>query len=178
MSYLTSMTIEIRSEKNNDRDAVWRINSAAFETDAEAILVDALRDGGFAEVSLVAELDGALIGHILFSRLVIVTETGREQALSLAPMAVLPRYQRQGVGSSLVNAGLEACSRRGHKAVLVLGHPEYYPRFGFSAQQAEPLESPFGGGSAWMAIELVPGALAGIRGWVEYPPPFGASEPG
>ena len=68
---------------------------------------------------------------------------------------------------------MEACREKGHKLVLVLGHPEFYPRFGFSADLARPLESPFGGGEAWMAMELVPGALMGIAGRVEYPPPFG-----
>jgi len=109
---------------------------------------------------------------ILFSRLPIVTEGGTVDALSLAPMAVLPSHQRQGVGSRLVEAGLETCRENGHKIVVVLGHPDFYPRFGFSADLAQPLESPFGGGEAWMAMELVPGALAGVEGRVEYPAPF------
>ena len=66
----------------------------------------------------------------------------------------------------------EACRKKGHKIVVVLGHTEFYPRFGFSAELAQPLESPFGGGEAWMAMELVSGALAGVEGRVEYPPPF------
>jgi putative acetyltransferase len=164
--------VVIRSEAASDLDAIRQVNRAAFESDAEANLVDALRDGGYVEVSLVAEVDGEIVGHILFSRLPIITKTGQVDALSLAPMAVLPSHQRQGIGSNLVEAGLETCREKGHKIVVVLGHPEFYPRFGFSADLARPLKSPFGGGDAWMAMELVPGALAGVEGRVEYPPPF------
>lgn len=167
------MSIEIRPEQAADREAIWNVNHAAFETDAEADLVDSLRDGGFVEVSLVAKVDGQIVGHILFSRLPIVTETRTVDAVSLAPMAVLPSYQRRGIGSRLFEAGLQACRDSGHRIVVVLGHPEFYPRFGFSADLARPLESPFGGGDAWMALELAPGALAGIKGRVKYPPPFG-----
>lgn len=169
------MDMTIRPEQNDDREAIWSVNRAAFETDAEADLVDALRQGGFVEISLVAEVDGEIVGHVLFSRLPIITEAGIVDAVSLAPMAVLPGRQRQGIGSRLVKAGLQACRERGHRIVVVLGHPEYYRRFGFSADLARPLESPFGGGDAWMALELVPGALAGVQGRVEYPPPFGNS---
>ena len=169
------MDVEIRPESDQDRQAVWNVNRAAFETEEEANLVDALRDGGYVEVSLVAEVDGEVVGHILFSRLPIVTNFGTVDALSLAPMAVMPSYQRRGIGSKLVAAGLETCREHGHRLVVVLGHPEFYPRFGFSAKLARPLESPFGGGEAWMAMELVPGTLAGVEGRVEYPPPFGTT---
>jgi putative acetyltransferase len=163
----------IRPEQNDDRKAIWSVNRAAFKTDAEADLVDALREGGFAEISLVAEVDGEIVGHILFSRLPIITEAGTIDAVGLAPMAVLPGHQRQGIGSRQVKAGLQACREQGHRIVVVLGHPAYYRRLGFSADLARPLASPFGGGDAWMALELVPGALAGVQGRVEYRPPFG-----
>ena len=164
--------IVIRPETKQDRQAVWNVNRAAFETDAEATLVDALRDGGYVEVSLVVVDDGEIVGHILFSPLPLVTEVGAVDTLSLAPMAVLPSHQRQGIGSRLVEAGLEACREQGCKIIVVLGHTEFYPRFGFSSELAQPLKSPFGGGDAWMAMELVPGALTGVEGRVEYPPPF------
>jgi putative acetyltransferase len=170
------MTPEIRPEADHDREAVWSLNRAAFGAEDEANLVDALRDGGYVEVSLVAESDGEMVGHILLSRLEIVTENGIVDAVSLGPMAVLPGRQRQGVGSRLVEAGLEACRKRNHKIVVVLGHPEFYPRFGFSVELAQPLESPFGGGDTWMAMEHVPGALEGVVGKVDYPPPFGLFE--
>jgi len=166
------MNIVIRPETGQDQEAIWSVNQAAFEGDAEANLVDALRDGGFAEVSLVAEVDEEIVGHILFSRLFIATKVGKVDALSLAPMAVLPSHQRQGIGSRLVETGLEACRESGHRIVAVLGHPEFYPRFGFSAERARRLESPFGGGEAWMALELTPGVLASVEGRVEYSSPF------
>jgi len=170
--------IVIRPETEQDRQAVWNVNRAAFDSDTEADLVDALRDGGYVEVSLVAECDDEIVGHILFSRLPIITKVGTVQALSLAPMAVLPSHQRRGIGSKLVEEGLAACRQQGHKIVVVVGHPEFYPRFGFSAELARPLGSPFGGGEAWMAMELVPGALLGVVGRVKYPPPFGIDEDG
>jgi len=168
------MDLDIRPESDQDRQAVWNVNRAAFEAEEEANLVDALRDGGYVEVSLVAEVDNEIVGHILFSRLPVITKVGTVQTVSLAPMAVLPSHQRRGIGSRLVEVGLEACRKHGHKIVVVLGHPEFYPRFGFSAKLARPLESPFGGEEAWMARELVSGALDGVDGRVEYPPPFGA----
>ncbi|WP_203329109.1 GNAT family N-acetyltransferase [Candidatus Laterigemmans baculatus] len=168
------MSLVIRPEAERDRQAVRGVNRAAFGTTAEADLVDALREGGQVAVSLVAESNGRLVGHILFSGLLIVADPATVDAVSLAPMAVLPSHQRQGIGCQLVEAGLRACRERGDRIVLVLGHPEFYRRFGFSAPLAEPLASPFGGGEAWMALELEPGALHGIAGRVEYPPPFAA----
>ena len=141
------------------------------------MLVDAtLGAGGHARLSLVAERAGRVVGHILFSDLPIVTATGTVSALALAPMAVLPEFQRQGIGSARVRHGLDECRRQGHRIVVVLGHPDFYPRFGFSAKLAERLTSPFHGGDAFMALELTPGALEGVTGRVQYAPPFGAWE--
>ena len=167
------MNVTIRPEQDADRQAIWSVNQIAFEGASEAELVDALRDSGFIEVSLVAELEREIVGHILFSRVTIATTSGPVDALSLAPMAVVPAHQRIGIGTKLVEAGLSACRVGGNKIVVVLGHPAFYPRFGFSAEQARKLESPFGGGEAWMALELVPGVLAGVQGRVEFSPPFG-----
>ena len=162
----------IRPETIADPEAIRNVNCLAFGQDAEARLVDALRDGGYVRLSLVAEKDGEVVGHILFSDLPIITKAGTVPALALAPMSVLPAFQRQGIGSALVRRGLEICREHGHRIVIVLGHPDYYPRFGFSVRLAGPLSSPFGGGESWMALELVPGALAGVVGNVQYPPPF------
>ena len=166
----------IRAEVDGDCEAIWAVNRSAFETDAEANLVNALRDGDFAAVSLVAEIGGKVVGHILFSPLTIVTKVGTVEAVSLAPMAVLPSHQRRGIGSKLVEAGLDVCRERGHKIVVVLGHPDFYRRFGFSPDLASPLVNPFGDGEAWMSLELVTGALSGVEGRVEYPDPFNALE--
>ena len=170
------MNVVIRPETVQDRAAIWHVNQAAFEGDAEANLVDALRDGGFVDASLVAGVDGRVVGHILFSRVTILAKSATIDALSLAPMAVLPSHQRQGIGTMLVESGLAACREQGRKIVLVLGHPEFYTRFGFSAELAQQIESPFGGGEAWMAIELTEGSLGGIEGRIQYSPPFTALE--
>jgi putative acetyltransferase len=108
----------------------------------------------------------------MFSDLNILSENGTVPALALAPMAVLPDFQRQGIGSTLVRRGLEVCKEQGHRIVVVLGHPDFYPRFGFSAKLAERLESPYGGGPSHMAAELVAGALEGVAGKLAYSPPF------
>jgi putative acetyltransferase len=165
----------IRLEAAADHEAIRHVNSLAFGQDAEARLVDALREGGYVRASLLAEQVGKVVGHVLFSDLPIITETGTVPSLALAPMAVMPDYQRQGIGSALVRRGLEVCKEQGHRIVVVLGHAQFYPRFGFSSKLASALSSPFGGGDSWMALELVPEALAGVTGQVQYPPPFGAS---
>jgi putative acetyltransferase len=168
--------ITIRPETSADYPAVYKVNQLAFNgRDSEPGLVEAVRksDGYIPELSLVAEEDGQVVGHILFSRIVIETPDGTIPALSLAPMAVLPGHQNKGIGSALVRAGMEACKQLGHGVVIVLGHPNYYPRFGFSAALAEPLECPYGAvGGAWMAAETIPGALKDIRGKVVYPAYF------
>jgi putative acetyltransferase len=169
------MTLRIRPETKIDHPAIREVNRLAFGGEMESRLVDDLRDGEFMRISLVAELDGIVIGHICFSELSITTELGPVAALSLAPMAVLPHFQRHGIGSALVRRGLAVGREQGHRIVVVLGHPEFYPRFGFSAELAEPLESPYAGGPAWMALELVEGALRGVTGRVQYPPPFPAA---
>jgi putative acetyltransferase len=166
------VTVLIRDETTADRIAIGEVNRLAFGQDDEGRLVDELRAGGYARVSLVAEDEGRVVGHILFSDLPIATGRGPVEALALAPLAVTPSHQRRGIGSRLVQEGLRTCAERGHRIVVVLGHPEYYPRFGFSAGRAERLKAPFSG-PAFMALELVPGALEGLTGEVEYPPPFG-----
>ena len=166
------MSISIRAETPEDRLAIGHVHRLAFGRDDEARLVDQLRDGGWARVSLVAEFAGQIVGHVLFSELEIVGEARTAAGLALAPLAVLPEFQSRGIGSALVRRGLEECGRAGHALVLVVGHPSYYPRFGFSTELARPLETPYAGDS-FMAIELVPGALRNVRGRVAYPPPFG-----
>lgn len=167
--------ISIRPESPADLEAIRQVNRLAFHQDEEARLVDALRDGGYIQVSLVAEQDEQIVGHVVFSDLPIITDFGTVPALALATMAVVPEFQRRGIGSQLVRCGLDVCREQGHRIVIVLGHPEFYPRFGFSPEVAQPLLSPFSG-EAWMALELVPGALDGVAGRVEYPPPFGVFE--
>jgi putative acetyltransferase len=161
----------IRPEAPADHDAIRKVNRLAFGQKDEAKLVDALRDGGYARLSLVAEDEDRIIGHILFSDLPIHMPDGVVDGLALAPMAVIPSHQRQGIGTALVRRGLRLCKEQGHKIVMVVGHIGYYPRFGFSAKLAEPLACPYSG-PALMALELLPGALNGVVGELRYPPPF------
>lgn len=167
------MSVTIREERPDDHGAIREVNRLAFGRDDEARLVDALWEGGYARASIVAELDGHIVGHILFSDLPIVAERGTVPSLALGPMAVIPSHQRRGIGSALVKESLQVCAERGHTILLVLGHPEFYPGFGFSVEKAARLRSPFAG-PAFMTLELVPGALEGVEGEVRYPPPFGA----
>jgi putative acetyltransferase len=120
----------VRAEEPRDHDAVRALNRLAFGTNGEADLVDALRADGGDVISLVAEQDEIVVGHILFSP-VTLSGSLRLPLAGLAPMAVLPACQRSGIGSQLVPAGLDACRTHGFAAAVVLGYPEFYPRFGF-----------------------------------------------
>lgn len=113
-----------------------------------------------------------MVGQVLFTDLAITTKEGTVAALSLAPLAVRPACQRQGIASALVQRGLELCRDECHRIVVVLGHPDFYRRVGFSSHSAAKLESPFSGRRSCMAAELVPGALEGMAGRVQHPPPF------
>lgn len=168
------MSILIRQETHADQEAIRHVNRLAFGQDAEASLVDALRDGGYVRLSMVAEQAGQVVGHILFSELSIITDAGTVPALALAPLAVLPKYQKQGIGSALIRKALELCRDQGHRIVVVVGYPHFYSRFGFSSKMTAHLDSPFSGRDSFMALELVPGALADMVGRVEYPGPFTA----
>lgn len=162
----------IREEAAADQAAVAALNDAAFGGSEESALVERLRAAGLATISLVAVESEGLVGHLLLSPLGVEVDGRPVRALALAPMAVAPDRQRQGIGSALVRAGLRLAGERGWEAVVVLGHPDYYPRFDFSAALAERLQAPFSG-PAFMALELVPGALSGGQGRVVFPPAFG-----
>ena len=166
----------IRPERPDDADAIDRVEAAAFPTRAEADLVPAVRASGASPcISLVAELDGRVVGHALFTP-VTVTSDQPWSAMALGPVAVEPAHQRRGIGSALIRAGLEACRTLNENVVFVLGHPEYYPRFGFVPAHRfgirwELLAEP---SDAFMLVELSPGALAGRQGVVRYLPAFSA----
>jgi putative acetyltransferase len=161
----------IRRETAADHGVIRQVNQAAFGTDEESDLIESLRAEGVVLLSSVAELDGAIVGHVLFSRMWIDTTERAIDAVTLSPVAVLPACQRQGIGSRLIRDGLDSLRRSGERIVIVVGHPAYYPRFGFSSARARPLGSPFPP-DAFMALELAAGALDGIRGWVKYPAAF------
>ena len=164
--------VVIRREGGDDISAVRAVNEAGFGRTDEADLVDRLRNEGVVLASFVAEQNGRVVGHILFSRTLIETTNESVPSVALAPIAVLPPDQGRGIGSQLVRFGLEWLLTRGERSVLVLGHPHFYERFGFSTDRARMLTTPFPP-DAFMALELVAGALDGIRGTVRYPAAFG-----
>lgn len=169
------MTTSIRPERPGDYAAIDEVNRLAFGQDNEARLVTAIRQSkGFdPSLSLVALRNDEVVGHILFSQIHIDTSGGDVPATALAPMAVRPVYQRQGIGSEMVRAGLEACRRAGHRIIIVVGHPDYYPRFGFTPAGTHGLQCPFPvPDEAFMALALTPGSLDEVRGVVRYPPVF------
>jgi len=165
----------IRQEASGDTSAIRYVNEQAFGCSGEADLVEALRRRNAFTLSLVALLADQIVGHILFTPVRIESGDSSFEAVGLGPMAVLPAYQRKGIGSRLVRAGLEECRRLAHEVVVVLGHPEYYPRFGFLPakrfgiryEEEVPEE-------AFMLVELREGALAGRTGIVSYQPEFGS----
>ncbi len=167
------MSLAIRAETAADYAAIHEVNVLAFGRDNEARLVEVIRASAefIPELSLVAVDGESVVGHILFSRVAIRAREGVLPALALAPVAVRPQLQNRGVGSELVRRGLDACRRLKHRIVVVVGHPNYYPRFGFTSARAFGLEAPYPD-PVFMAHELVPGALRGVRGTVEYSAAF------
>ena len=169
-----SAPVVVRVEQPGDIPHIRDIVAHAFGQRAEADLVDQLRADGDALISLVAVAEsGELVGHILFSRLPIEDPKGRvSDAAALAPLAVRPEHQRRGIGTALTKAGIRACTARGLSAIIVVGDPKFYQRFGFSAAAARGLQSPYPG-DAFMALELKPGVLR-AKGTVRYADAFGA----
>ncbi|MEH6421929.1 GNAT family N-acetyltransferase [Pseudomonas sp. CGJS7] len=164
--------MHITEEQTAHRAQIHAITRAAFGGDGEADLVDRLREDGLVRLSLVAIEDAQVVGHVLFTALAVQVDGREVDALCLAPISVRPDYQGSGVGSMLIREALARLADDGYEAVVVLGHPEYYPRFGFSAALASKLAAPFSG-EAFMALELVEGALRGEAGRVRYPDAFG-----
>lgn len=168
----------IRAEQEKDISSIQTVNQLAFGGDNEVKLVDAIRGSQFfiPELSLVAvNDDNEVIGHILFSVIHVETEAGVVPTLGLAPMAVLPEHQNSGVGSTLVREGLKKSTELGYEHVMVLGHPNFYPKFGFVPSRSKGIEPPFPvRDEVFMVLELTPDALRGIQGTVKYPPAFDA----
>jgi putative acetyltransferase len=170
----------LRPEQVEDQAGIYSVNSLAFHRPEqngpvpEAELVDRLRQAAAVVLSLVAEEDNQVIGHILFSEGSVHTENGTVPAVGLAPMAVLPEFQNREIGSQLVREGIQQLRKAGYERVCVLGHPKYYPRFGFV-----PAHSTFGvaceynvSDEVFMAMELQPGAFDGVPGVFHYHPEF------
>lgn len=165
----TIADLTIRPESIGDYDSVRRINEHAFKRSEEAKLVDALRQDAQPNISLVAVQSEQVIGHIFFSPVEIISASEKFAGMALAPMAVDPDYQKQGVGGQLVEAGLEKCRQLGHDLVFVLGHPEYYPKFGFERASTWNFKTEFEApDEAFMVAALQPEALHGKSGLVRF----------
>jgi putative acetyltransferase len=161
--------VKIREEISTDFQSVWELNAAAFETEVEANLVNILRESGISYISLVAEQNEKIIGHILFTPVTLEGDDSGIRLAGLAPMAVIPNLQRQGIGSMLVAEGIKHCKSAGFDAIVVLGHPEYYPRFGFVPSVNYNIISEYDvPDEAFMLLELSRGCLKGKQGKIKY----------
>jgi predicted N-acetyltransferase YhbS len=171
------MNITVRPEQQEDLGNIFELNKLAFGQDNEARLVELLRTapGYVPGLSLVATSEEGLVGHILFSKIFVVSGDARYETLALAPMSVHPSYQKQGVGGRLITQGLEKARDLGFGSVIVLGHEHYYPKFGFVPASRWGIRAPIDvPDNVFMAMELSPGSLKNITGIVEYPVEFSA----
>ena len=166
--------MNVRKEKDSDKDNIWKVNAEAFETEAEANLVNALRDSGISFISLLAEEDEEIVGHILFTPVELIGDDPGLKLMGLAPMAVLTELRKKGIGSQLVKTGIEKCLTQGFDAVVVLGHAEYYPKFGFVPSVKYGIKSEYDvPDEAFMVLELKEGSLKDKKGVIKYHAAFG-----
>ena len=170
------MDLEIRQENKDDIKEIYEINTLAFGQENEAKLVDLLRDSDtfVPELSLVATIDNKIVGHILFTKIKIADDKQNEfDSLALAPMAVKPDIQKNGIGGQLIRAGLDKARELNFKSVIVLGHEHYYPKFGFVPTNKWNINSPFEvPTNVFMGLELMEGGLKNVSGTVKYPKEF------
>jgi putative acetyltransferase len=169
--------IIIRAESPDDLEAVRAVNLAAFGEPTEAGLVDVLREACPEALSLVAEIDGQVVGHILFTPATVDGPTGVVRGMGLAPMAVLPDLQRQGIGTRLVEEGLQILGDTGCPFVILVGHPDYYPRFGFELASERGLACQWEGvpNEAFLVLILDPARMESVTGTVRYRDEFDAA---
>lgn len=159
----------IRKEQPSDIEQIWHINAEAFDTDTEANLVNTLRNTGCPYISLVAEADDKIVGHILFTAVELSDNENNLKIMGLAPMAVLNQYQNRGIGSQLVKAGVEHCRALAYDVIVVLGHPNYYPKFGFVPSVSYGIRSEYDvPDDVFMILELTAGALKNHKGIIRY----------
>jgi putative acetyltransferase len=175
MNVKMKVAVSITPETEGDFDGITRLHNLAFNQTEEGELVERLRKtSNFISVlSLVAKIEGSVVGHILFYPIRIKTGAGECNSLALAPMSIHPDYQKKGIGSSLLRTGLATAKRLGFRSVIVLGHSTYYPRFGFKPANRWGIGSPFEvPDDVFFAIELVKNGLKDCGGTVEYPKEF------
>jgi len=169
------MDVQLRRERPDDFQQVARVIEMAFGQKNEAVLVEKLRQNRkyVSRLSLVAEYKGRVVGHILFFPIVIRRGDTEKESLALAPLSVSPEFQKMGIGGRLVEEGLTTARESGYSSVIVLGHPEYYARFGFVPARKWGITAPFDvPDDAFMALELQADALMHAGGVVEYPEEF------
>lgn len=167
----TQLLMNIRKEQPTDIEKIWKVNSDAFETEAEANLVNALRSSECTYISLVAETETNVVGHILFTPVELIGDKNKNKLkiMGLAPMAVLGQCQNKGIGSKLVKTGLGHCQSLGYDAVVVLGHASYYPKFGFVPSVKYGIKSEYEvPDEVFMILELVPKSLECHAGVIRY----------
>jgi putative acetyltransferase len=165
--------VTIRPETWNDIEQINSVNITAFQGSLEALLVRRLREADAVTLSLVAEVDGEIAGHILFSPVTVEFNLMNRPFVGLAPLAVKPAFQNQKIGAKLVRAGLVKCMGMGWQAAFVLGAPEYYSRFGFRRADESGLVCEYDEtGDHFMVVALRPGGLDGVGGLVSYHPIF------
>jgi putative acetyltransferase len=162
--------VTIRPEHPDDIASVRALNETVFDRPTEAAIVDSIRATCPDAVSLVAVDDSQIVGHIFFSPVFVSGEGGTIQGMRLAPMAVLPERQRQGIGSKLVQAGIDAMHERNCPLIIVLGHPEYYPQFGFVPASQHGLSCQWDGvpDEAFMALILDEAIMTNVSGTIRY----------
>ncbi len=168
------MNIIIRKEEKKDYDDIFKVNKLAFGQDEESNLVSKIRSGKnfIPDLSIVAEINNRIVGHILFSKIEILGSSVFN-TLALAPMAVTPEFQRQGIGSKLVKKGMEKAKELGFDSIIVLGHKDYYPKFGFVEASRWKIKCPYEvPDEVFMAIELTEKSLESKAGTVKYPDEF------
>lgn len=177
-----NQNITIRQETPDDCARVVELTAKAFKTmpfsdDNEDKLVENLHKANtfIPELSLIAELDGQLVGHILFTPMQIKSEQEIFESLVLGPVSVLPEFQKQGIGGQLITVGHQIARKMGFNSVILIGHPEYYPRFGYKPASTWGIKTmiPLPSDDVFMAVELTEGALTGVSGMVVFPPEFG-----
>ncbi len=170
------MEFEIRNEVVSDFPDVYDLNKASFGQESEPKLVELLRKSNafIPELSLVATMSNKIVGYILFTKIKIKEDNGKEfESLALAPMAVRPELQKQGIGGKLIRYGLNKATQLGYKSVIVLGHEHSYPKFGFVPMARWTIKAPFDvPTNVFMGIELVKNGLADVSGTVQYPKEF------
>lgn len=162
-------TMNVRPEAPADHGKIRAVHTASFPTVAEACLVDDLRAAGRLRVSLVAEDQGDIVGHVAFSPVSVI---GATDGVGLGPVSVLPAFRRRGIAHQLIREGLAVCEGLKHGFVVVLGDPRYYGRFRFTPASDRGLRDEYGGGDAFQVLELLPGAIPAGGGVVRYSPEF------